>query len=1175
MKTSLTFLILIILSINIVFGQEQESPALPVITTHSPNAASLGQYGEYPIDFSTGVPKIEIPLYTIKSGDLELPISLSYHASGIKVDQEASFVGLGWILNAGGVINRIIKDKLDDSNALPFPGFSTRGDDLPDYNSYTDDLPYGTIGNDPTYQDEDIRTNYKMDKEPDVYSISCSNLSGQFCLNNDLNYTSMNYEPYKYEVDINNKLIVITNEKGEVYRFGTSLSNEEAFESTGVGTSTRDEKNAPDWSGMLNDLPYDSSWHLTEIISANKQDTISFKYKTASYFNNKISSESRYVLADRSLVIVDDRGKNYDSHIQNYVASSINNVRVLDKILFKNGSIEFSSNTDRLDVGANYPRITSLTVFDLFGQQIEKIAFKNNDYFNRTGIGSTSFPSLIITDYKRKSLKLNAVEFYDKYNSFVKDYKFEYDLTPLPPVNTNSQDIWGYYNGQNNTTIIPETFYIDRSNKPVYAGGNRESDINYMKAGILNKVIFPTGGYTNFDYESNYYLSQEQLEGKKPTTKSISLAAINRSTSCPQEFFEGVPVNNTLEFTVTEELANNGVELGKLTIMFSDYDILNNGNYMTYRFTDLSPSEPVEYFFEHLPENKESNAVFTQYVSINQGHTYRLEAMTNGVTGSSMSICNSPWIESTLTYDYLLPATSQEIIPTQAGGLRINTITNYNSDNLPVTKKKYSYGDSFYGPNAIGVGTLITDPSKNFYYYPLLYYTYVAKFHDEVSEAALENTLWFISSSNIELGTNNGNPVDYNKVTEFTTSYLNNSLTNGKTEYYYSQTDRSVDMSWSTANRPYNRYIFPAWKKSNLQKTIQYKQKEDLSYEPVRSTEYTYTDFPEQRIKTVKVIEREPDKYRSSHYIPHDNNPNRFYYYNSYVSTGKRILNSEITKEYENGLETLAITKNYFYNNLAHIKPTGITSTNSKGDLLRTNIAYPQDIDAGVRTAAEQALISNHQLAVPIKTKTFKKEVGNPEELLSIQYTNFKDWDVDLGLSTNTNIILPENIQVSKGSGALDNRIEYHKYYDDGNVQEVSKTDGTHIVYLWGYNEEYPIAKIENATFSQVESAIATLHLNYDTLEEIQARSDLDNDRTIGTSGNEGALRTALNDLRNALPNAMLTTYTFDPLVGVTSITGSKGYTIYYEYDDANRLKMVKDADGKIVSENKYHYKSQ
>jgi YD repeat-containing protein len=76
----------------------------------------------------------------------------------------------------------------------------------------------------------------------------------------------------------------------------------------------------------------------------------------------------------------------------------------------------------------------------------------------------------------------------------------------------------------------------------------------------------------------------------------------------------------------------------------------------------------------------------------------------------------------------------------------------------------------------------------------------------------------------------------------------------------------------------------------------------------------------------------------------------------------------------------------------------------------------------------------------------------------------------------------------------------------------------------------------------------------------------------LSESCNENSLRAVQNNLRNGLSNAMVTTYTYDPLIGITSMTDPKGYTVYYEYDALNRLVRVKDEDGKIMSENKYHY---
>src|SRR5688572_22137485 len=90
------------------FGQMQADIQAPKIVPPSPDAASLGKYGEMPVDKSTGVPQISVPLCEIKTPRFTLPITLSYHASGIKVDEVASWVGTGWSLNAGGVITRTV-----------------------------------------------------------------------------------------------------------------------------------------------------------------------------------------------------------------------------------------------------------------------------------------------------------------------------------------------------------------------------------------------------------------------------------------------------------------------------------------------------------------------------------------------------------------------------------------------------------------------------------------------------------------------------------------------------------------------------------------------------------------------------------------------------------------------------------------------------------------------------------------------------------------------------------------------------------------------------------------------------------------------------------------------------------------------------------------------------------
>lgn len=84
------------------------------VSIASPTAASLGKYADIPVNNHTGIPGISIPIYTVKEGSLELPVSLSYHAGGLKVMETASWVGAGWSLNAGGVITRTVRGAPDE-----------------------------------------------------------------------------------------------------------------------------------------------------------------------------------------------------------------------------------------------------------------------------------------------------------------------------------------------------------------------------------------------------------------------------------------------------------------------------------------------------------------------------------------------------------------------------------------------------------------------------------------------------------------------------------------------------------------------------------------------------------------------------------------------------------------------------------------------------------------------------------------------------------------------------------------------------------------------------------------------------------------------------------------------------------------------------------------------------
>lgn len=157
-------------------------------------------------------------------------------------------------------------------------------------------------------------------------------------------------------------------------------------------------------------------------------------------------------------------------------------------------------------------------------------------------------------------------------------------------------------------------------------------------------------------------------------------------------------------------------------------------------------------------------------------------------------------------------------------------------------------------------------------------------------------------------------------------------------------------------------------------------------------------------------------------------------------------------------------------------------------------------------------------------------------------------------------VYLPQKIQTAKGPlPELKTQKVISSYDSYSNPIEFSAENGAKTTYIWGYSGSAVIAVIENASYAQVSSYVANL-------------------QTLSENGTELQLRNALNAMRNALatsvPNAVVTTYTHIPVAGMASVTDAKGQVMTYEYDEFLKLKLVRDHQGYILSENQYNTKT-
>ena len=235
------------------------------------------------------------------------------------------------------------------------------------------------------------------------------------------------------------------------------------------------------------------------------------------------------------------------------------------------------------------------------------------------------------------------------------------------------------------------------------------------------------------------------------------------------------------------------------------------------------------------------------------------------------------------------------------------------------------------------------------------------------------------------------------------------------------------------------------------------------------------------------------------------------------------------------------------------------TVTDNTGDL-KESYYYPYDNDEipnkSVLSPDQQSKISLMDQK-NYKTTVVQKTLEKGDSTLYSKIAGFTN------ISGNPDLFLPETDYFRTCAiNTFEPRVRYHKYDSKGNPACVSYEGGPMIVYIWGYKGQYPVAKIETTSnlssfYTTVTNAIGTTNTN-----------------TLNGNPTDKMVRTIFTNLRanSKMTNAFITSYTYKPLVGMTSETDPSGRTIFYEYDDFSRLIRVKDDAGKILKEYRYNY---
>lgn len=1194
------------------------------IVPPSPTAASLGKYGDQQANLFSGTPGVNIPIYEIKSNGLSVPLSLSYSSSGLKVTEAASWVGLGWTLNGIGVVTRIVRGAPDFVGTKDY--FNIR--------TFPLSLSYSQVSDNAWDYLHSHIYDY-IDPEPDLYMVHAGSLSFKFYY--DM-YKRIQTIPYNNRIKINVNSTTgqyeITDETGTIYYFGGTQAIE-----------TTSPEGAP---------PYTSSWYLKKI-SVQSGGEINFSYTIGtSFILQDQFSESEEVkpigsnVGDCSTPTTAGRVAQFSN--QSILPCFLNSIDAPNEtVYFVRDAVQ------RLDLPGDY----TLKEIKVFSKSSAKYVYNYSlDYSYFPQVSQycwghyTSLPAHI-HDQQAICKRLRLDKFTEKGDenntTGFKIYQFQYSTKPVPSRCSLDQDHWGYYNGANNNSLLPPT---TDATYPVssFNANSREANQNYSDAGLLQKIIYPTGGETDFVYEPNQV--ETAITGQSPQTATASLSGISPL------------LENSVSFTITNTPQRPII---KFTLM--DVNLIDQGLQRKLEIRDQSGALR----FSVMNYNTDDNGIFIPSAPVPplETGTYTLRVSRNYVYSSYPDIT----AQAIMATVYFNPQTTSTSLTRTVGGFRVKRITDKtDSGTGDINVKEFVYEQPYL------IANIVNDNYKA---------TYVRSFLNSQQTIYRCNFLSRNSSSVQPVGTIQGAHIGYGKVT---TLYGTNG-TNGKSEQFFSVDPDQGGYSFGPINRPVTSYDH---RRGNLLKKIDYNSNGDILKITANNYEYILKylcNFTRPYYRVDDPI----NAYTSDHSLSAFKQVAFLDF--SILSEWVRIKNtSETIYSSSNYITT---TKEFSYGNPNNTDLTQTKITNSKGEIIQENITYPLDYkptnvlckeeiernfetsyqgiyntftgcaNAASGTTALNACYTTYQSAydniinnrlsslgtyqttyINLANATSDPVLKNKYKMIaynllapSIESVVNKNGTAELVKTINyyndfASILLPSQISKSVLANPQETEITFNAYDSTGNILQATPKSGIVSSYIWDYKNSYPIAQISNAANTQAAhtsfeadgkgnwnnytgtittaTTAATMpptgnkYYSLTTTATLSKTGIISGKKYIvsywsknGAYSIIGGTNTSItgklingwtyyehtvtattttitisgtgsiDEIRLYPSDAQMTTYTYQPLIGLSSQCDLNNRISYYEYDALGRLRVIKDQDKNVLKKVYYNYAGQ